>query len=127
MQLVEKCAVGLLLILLAFQAGATTVQVGSCLSHLQSYATISQAVVAVPPGSTVWVCPGLYPEQVTIAKSLTLRGALVGNTAGATITVPSGGLKQSVLLRNGAAMFFQVLVQGAPSDVITIRDLAVNG
>jgi len=127
MRTILKSAVSLCVISLAFQAEATTVQVGSCLAHLQSYVTISEAVGAVPAGSTVWVCPGLYPEQVTVAKSLTLHGALVGNTAGATITVPSGGLKRSVLLRNNVAMYFQILVQGSPSDVITIRDLGING
>ena len=58
-----------------------------------SYATISSAVIAVPPNSTVLVCPGTYPEQVTITQPLTLEGLTGRAGAKAVITVPSGGLE----------------------------------
>jgi hypothetical protein len=42
-----------------------------------TFTTISAAVLAANPlgGDTILVCDGLYPEQVTINKSLTLQGA----------------------------------------------------
>src|SRR3989442_1198345 len=42
------------------------------------YVTISAAVAAASPGDTIKVCPGTYPEQVTINKTLTLKGAQAG-------------------------------------------------
>jgi hypothetical protein len=126
-RIIHKLVLVSLVILVASQAIAKTVQVGTCLPHLQAYSTISQAVSSVLPGSTIWVCPGTYPEQVTITQSLTLRGVQAGNGANPIITVPPGGLTKSVLLLNGGAMFFQVLVQGTPSDVVNITDIAVNG
>jgi hypothetical protein len=104
------------------------VQVGTCLPNLQTYATISQAVAAVAPSSTIMVCPGNYPEQVTITQPLTLKGVQSGNTANPTIVAPPGGLTQSVIApTNGITMFFQILVQGTGAGLVDISDLAVNG
>ncbi len=71
---------------------AANYAVGTCKPSLPSYATISAAVSEVPPGSTVLVCPGTYPEQVTIAQPLTLKGITSGNAGQAVITVPGSGL-----------------------------------
>ncbi|MGH9572729.1 MAG: right-handed parallel beta-helix repeat-containing protein [Candidatus Acidiferrales bacterium] len=38
------------------------------------YPTIQAGVDAAAPGGTVRICPGVYKEQVTIAKAVTLRG-----------------------------------------------------
>jgi nitrous oxidase accessory protein NosD len=38
------------------------------------YSSIQAAVTAANPGDTVYVCPGLYREQVVIDKALTLTG-----------------------------------------------------
>jgi hypothetical protein len=59
---------------LAAAASAQTVAVGTCRAHLVSYPTISAAVAAVTPNTTVDVCPGTYPEMVTITTPLTLKG-----------------------------------------------------
>ncbi|MGH2809149.1 MAG: right-handed parallel beta-helix repeat-containing protein [Actinomycetota bacterium] len=40
-----------------------------------TFQTISDAVLAAPAGSTINVCPGTYPEQLVIRKSLTLVGS----------------------------------------------------
>jgi hypothetical protein len=115
-------------LLIVSGAMAKTVQVGGCLPSLQTYPTISQAVIAVTPGSTILVCPGSYPEQVTITQPLTLRGVQSGNAANPTITVPAGGLTQSVIApSNGAKMFFQVLVQGTGAGLVNISNIAVDG
>src|ERR1039457_2358627 len=84
-----SCLALVVLVALSGQAFSSTVAVGNCTKFVQ-FATIQLAVNAVPSGSTVKVCPGIYPEQVTIAnKNLTLIG--VGPTA-STVVVPAGGL-----------------------------------
>src|SRR5207245_2636560 len=46
------------------------------------YTTIGAAVTASAMGDTIFVCPALYSEQVTVNKAnLTLLGAQVGNDA----------------------------------------------
>src|SRR6516164_9746760 len=100
---------------------ASTVVVGTCLAHLQTYSTISQAISSVPSSSIILVCPGSYAEQVTITQPLTLKGVPSANTSNPTIVVPAGGLTKSV------TMYFQVLVQGTESGNVNISNLAVDG
>lgn len=65
--------------------------VTSCLGTTNPYTTIQSAVSAAPSGATIQVCPGNYPEQVTIATPLTLKGVTdtTDNGGAAVITVPS--------------------------------------
>jgi hypothetical protein len=115
-------------LLSASAAVGKTVLVGTCLPNLQTYPTISQAVTAVVPSSTILVCPGIYREQVTITQPVTLRGVQSGNAANPVIKVPSGGLTKSVIApTNGAVMFFQILVQGTESGLVNISNIAVDG
>ncbi len=80
--------VGICVTLSAPSASAQIFAVGNCKPHLVSYSTISEAVAAVPPNSTVLVCAGTYPEQVTIAQPLILKGP--DNATGIkTVTVQS--------------------------------------
>jgi hypothetical protein len=116
------------LTLLPPTALSETVAVGTCLPHLKTYPTISQAVSSVTAGSTIEVCPGRYPEQVIITQPLTLRGVQAGNADNPTIAVPPGGLTKSVIApTNGITMFFQILVQGTESGMVNINNLAING
>ena len=109
-------------------ASAQTVAVGACLPKLQTYSTISQAVAAVSPGSTVLVCPGTYPEQITITQPLTLRGVQSGNASNPVVTVPPGGLTQSIALPPfSIPTFFQILVKGTEGGMVNINGLAVDG
>jgi hypothetical protein len=100
--------------------------VGNCAPNLQSYPSISVAVSSVPAGSTVLVCPGNYPEQVLITQALTLKGVLVGGSDAAVVTVPSGGLSQSVTDHFGNTVFYQILVQNTAGPV-NITNLGVDG
>jgi hypothetical protein len=69
-----------------------TYYVGTCKPGKADYTTIQAAVNGVAAGSTINVCPGIYPEQVEIGQPLTLTGVQSGNNATVVVTVPSGGL-----------------------------------
>ena len=43
-----------------------------------TFTTISAAVAAASAGDTIQVCAGIYPETVSVDKSLTFRGAMAG-------------------------------------------------
>jgi hypothetical protein len=100
---------------------AANFAVGTCEPKLVSFSTISDAVSSssVPAGSTVEVCPGTYPEQVTISKALTLEGITSGNSNQAIITVPVAGL---VLDASGFAV--QIEVTAGP---VNITNITVDG
>jgi parallel beta-helix repeat protein len=105
---------------------AATYAVGNCQPNLQSFATISQAVTSVPPLSTIFVCPGNYPEQVVISQPLTLKGELSGGSAAPVVTIPASGLAQSVTDHYGTVRYYQVLVQN-PGGPVNITDIGVDG
>ena len=104
---------------------AKSVQVGTCLSSLPSYPSIQAAVNAVMAGAKVEVCPGTYPEQVTIATPITLMGIASGDANAAVITVPGGGLIQNGTAPLSGAHAAQIVVQDVGS--VTITDLIVDG
>lgn len=112
------------LFLSAFSFAGTS-YVGTC--HLPSYATISQAVSSVPPGSTIKVCPGTYPEQVLIIQPLTLEGYQVGQNAAAVVVAPAGGvLTLNTQDVQGNQAYPQILVQNTTAPV-NITNLVVDG
>ena len=109
-------------------ASKQTVAVGPCLPSLQTYNTISDAVAAVSSGATILVCPGNYPEQVVITQPLTLRGVQSQDPVRPVVTVPSGGLTQSVISpANGKTMFFQIMVKDTESGAVNIEGIGVDG
>lgn len=85
-------SVGLMAIA-ASGASTTTYYVGHC--RVGSFSTISDALAAKPAPDVVYVCPGTYPEQLTITKPVMLAGIPSGGANQVFITVPSGGLKPS--------------------------------
>jgi hypothetical protein len=106
----------------AFASSSATV--GLCAGPGTHYTTI-QAAVNAPGVTTVEVCPGTYPEQVTITQNLTLKGIASGTSDAAVVVVPAGGL-----VTNGVTDLFgfptaaQIFVQGA---TVTISHLTVDG
>lgn len=104
---------------------AKTVQVGTCKTNLQSYPNISAAVSAVTSGATVDVCPGTYPEQVTITTPITLTGVSSGNDSASIITVPGGGLSQNGVAPNTGTDAAQIVVQDVGP--VTIKNLIIDG
>jgi hypothetical protein len=111
------------LLLVASPMLAATYAVGTCKPSLPSFTTISAAVISVPPNSTVDVCPGTYPEQVTIAQPLTLKGITSGNAGQAVITVPGSGLAV-VTTGFGYSIAAMVDVTAGP---VNISDITVDG
>jgi parallel beta-helix repeat protein len=67
----------------AIPAGAIVVgaNAAACSGTTPQFATISAAVTAASAGDTIFVCPGVYNESVSITKSLTLLGAQNGVVA----------------------------------------------
>ena len=90
------------------------------------YTTIQAAINGSGPGATILVCPGMYPEQITIAQSKKLRGVTVPNAnngagaGAAVITVPAGG----VLAGNSFPWTAQVLIEATN---VTLDDLTIDG
>jgi hypothetical protein len=86
-------------------------------------------VNAATAGGTVLVCPGTYPEQITINKNLTVKGVTAGNATGARIVPPTTGMTQTVptLVIGGflTPIAPQVLVQTAKS--VNFANLTVDG
>ena len=103
---------------------STDSTVGSCTGPGTHYATINKAVTAAAPGATIDICPGTYPEQVTISKNLTLRGIKNGTLYAPTIVVPSGGLAVNGTNIGGDSVAAQIFVKGAD---VTIFHLTVDG
>jgi hypothetical protein len=63
-----------------------------------AYQTIQSAVNAAPAGSTIKVAPGLYNEDVTVSKSLTILGGQVltkGQTGPSTVEYETTGFTVS--------------------------------
>lgn len=104
---------------------ATTVVVGTCKTGLSRFTTIQAAVNAVPAGSTVEVCPGTYPEQVTITEKVTLTGVESGTNDAAVIVPPSDGLVRNATDIFGNPVAAQIFVSGATE--VTISHLTVDG
>jgi parallel beta-helix repeat protein len=112
------------------EAPAATVIVGTCSNAFAQYPTIQQAVNAVPTGSTIYVCPGKWPEQVIINKGLNLNGAPIPPAVGAAVVVaPSTGIvNDGVSLSSGNPIAPQILVTNVPSpQKVNISNLTVDG
>lgn len=119
-----------LALLLLSSASAATLEVGTCRlpgnqPAIQHFSTIQAAVNAASPGDTVLVCPGTYPEQVTIAKNLTLSGLNSGNAGSAVVVPPPTGL---VVLPPDTVTAPQVFVDGTNGGVtqVVVSDLTVD-
>jgi hypothetical protein len=100
------------LTLLSAQSLAATEAVGTCLPAYPHFSTIQAAINALPLGGTVLVCPGTYPEQISIYHPLTLKGVDSSGSNLALITMPPG------------ATGTQIYVQATN---VNISDLTIDG
>jgi parallel beta-helix repeat protein len=108
-------------------AHASTVSVGTpnC-TNLVNFATIQAAVNAVPPGSTIKICPGKYTEQVLINQKLTLLGISNGSQDAVVILPPAGGMVANGAVDPRGQVAAQILVQNTAGPVL-ITNLTVDG
>ena len=111
----------------AQQSRASVVAVGTCVANVVHFTTIQGAINAVPPGSTIKICPAKYPEQVVTNKTLTLMGVNSGSADNPVLVRPSGGfVPNTTSLTTGHPIAAQILVQ-SPATAVTISSLAVDG
>ncbi|MGA8101849.1 MAG: hypothetical protein WB869_06830 [Candidatus Acidiferrales bacterium] len=104
---------------------AATIYVGTC--GTPNKTTIQAAVNASAAGGTVLICPGTYPEQVTITKNLTVSGVASANMNQVVIASPAGGVAQNtydLYMSPSFPVAAQVLVQNA---TVSLRNVTVDG
>jgi len=78
------------------------------------------------PGDTVLVCPGTYPEQVTVKKALNISGVQSGSSDAAVVVSPTGGIVQNTTsLATGDPIAAQILVTETTG--VNISNLTIDG
>jgi hypothetical protein len=104
---------------------ASSVVVGTCKS-LVKFSTIQAAIDAVPSGSTVNICAGIYHEQLMITKTITLTGVVSGTNDAVVILPPTpGGLvANATSLSSGNPIAAHIAVLGAP--IVTMSNIIVD-
>jgi parallel beta-helix repeat protein len=110
-------------------AASLTYIVGTCKSGTH-FTTIQSALDASPAPTTVEVCPGVYDEQITITKPVTLEGIAHGSNDQVRIFTPAGGLKVNASVYTGDNVLdpaaAQIYVKNATGPV-NLSNLSVNG
>lgn len=105
-------------------AHAAIVVVGTC-KNLVHFSTIQSAVNAVPANSTIDICPGVYAEQISINKSLTLTGVSNGTADGVVVVSPSAGLAANATsLSSGDPLTAHLWVLGPAT--VSLNNLTVD-
>lgn len=109
---------------------ASVVEVGTCSPLYVQFTTIQAAINASPAGTTVAICPGIYPEQVVINKKLSLKGllpSLAPITASGAVIVPplTGMVGNATSLTSGNPIAAQIYVHDAIA--VTINNLTIDG
>jgi hypothetical protein len=123
MRLCQFALLSLVLVLAAQPLLAATYYVGGCKNG--AFGDIQTAVNTVPPGSTIDLCPGTYPQQIVIDKALTLQGIVNSNSSQAIIAAPNtGGAWTTTLNLLGGTVAPQILVTAGP---VNISNIIVDG
>jgi parallel beta-helix repeat protein len=108
---------------------AATYIVGRCKSGDQ-FSTIQAALNAASAGSTVEVCPGQYPELITITKPVTLEGIAANNGALVQILLPASYTANATLNASGGAptpAVAQLHVDKVSGGPVNLENIEVNG
>lgn len=88
------------------------------------FTTIQAAINASPAGSTIQVCPGVYREQIRIAKRITLVGVEFNNQGQARIQ-PQTVAANTTSLFDNSPIAALVVVDNA--NRVTLENLTVDG
>jgi nitrous oxidase accessory protein NosD len=89
-----------------------------------AFTSIQDAINAANPGSLIRVCPGTYPEQLSITKSLSIEGDngaivmpsnMVANTTGSS----GAPIAAAILVKNAANVGIEGLIVDTTSNGIT--------
>jgi hypothetical protein len=110
-------------------AASVTYIVGTCKSGTQ-FSTIQSALDASPAPNTVEVCPGVYSEQVTITKPVTLEGITASNGGRVRIFLPPGYTANATLAEVGEdniPAVAQVYVNNVSGGTVNLTNLDVDG
>lgn len=100
----------------------TNAVVGPC--HFgTTFTTIQSAIDAADAGSTVLICPGNYPEVLTITKDLNLKGIVFNNSNRVLISVPGGGVPQNAVSGIWGQLAAHILVQKA---TVNLSNLTID-
>ena len=105
----------------AFFLGTSTTWAATCAVPSLAYPTI-QSAVDDPVCTTINVAPGVYTENVSITRSLTLNGAQAGQTTAARV---AGGPTESTLQGADLTGSVPVILINAPNVIVdgfTIRN-----
>jgi len=96
-----------------------------CITPSIHFTTIQAAVNAAPSGATIHICPGNYPEQITISQAVTLHGVSNVNADNPVITSPPGGVAINATSAGGNLVAAQVFVNSLGP--VNINGIAVDG
>ena len=114
---------------LSAQLMGATGQVGTCLSNVTKLgSSIQNAVNALPPNSTLFVCPGTYQEQVIVTQPITIDGVKDPNSTAdaAVIAAPSAGMvANTTSLSSGNPIAAQLVLENSTGDA-NINNLTVD-
>ena len=106
------------------RATTLTYIVGTCKAGTQ-FTTIQSALNKTPLANVIEVCPGTYPEQLTIINAVTLEGIMSGNSSAIRITPPAAGLATNGTINNGEPAAIHVFVKNA-TGAVNLTNLIVD-
>jgi parallel beta-helix repeat protein len=98
----------------------TNAVVGACYPGTQ-FSAIQSAINAADPGSTVRICYGTYPEQLTINKPLTLLGYSTQTLV--VIAPPAGGVVPNANSASLGSVAAQIFIS---STGVNLTNLAID-
>jgi len=94
----------------------------NCNASVPAFNSIQAAINAAAAGDTIFVCPGIYDEQIIVTTNdLTIRGA----GTGLTVVQPSHVTKNTVRPGTTFPVMPIVLIDGASG--VTIANLTIDG
>jgi len=131
MSKIRTLSVGLVCVMaLSSHLLGSTGQVGTCLSGVTKLgSSIQNAVNALPPNSTLFVCPGTYQEQVKVTQPITITGVKDPHSTAdaAVIAAPSGGVvANTTSLATGNPIAAQ-LVMDTPGGPVHVNNMTIDG